>query len=241
LLGWVFMMIAGMSYRLLPMFLVAHGANTRWTGRALALLAPGVLALGGGLAWSITGLAWLGLVLIEAAVVCYLIQARWFFRVRMRKRIDAGLKHAVVALVTLALAALLAPVVLAIGFTHPRLAVIYLMLGLLGAFTLFVIGLFYKIVPFLAWITRYRDKMGRERVPTVAQLYSGTVGHVDLVCYVVAMAGLITGVAFEQTVIVRTAGVVLLAAVVLFLSQMIRAAWGPAPDMAPLPTPGAKS
>jgi hypothetical protein len=240
LLGWVFVMIVGMSYRLLPMFLVAHGANTKWTGRSLALLVPGVLVLGTGRGWSITALAWVGLGLVEGAVVCFLLQARSFFHKRMRKRVDAGLKHAATALITLAVAAALAPVVLAIGFEHPRLAVVYLILGALGAFTLYVMGLFYKIVPFLAWITRYRNKMGRERVPTVAQLYSSRVAHVDLGLYIVAMVGLVAGVASGQAAVVRGAGVALILAVLLFVSQMMRAAWGPAPVPAPLPGPGLK-
>jgi hypothetical protein len=226
LLGWVFVMIVGMSHRLLPMFLVAHGANTRWTGRALMLLAPGVVVLAGGLATGVGALDWMGWALVEGGVACFLIQARSFFRSRVRRRLDAGLRHAALALGFVAAAALLAPAVLARGFAHPRLGTTYVVLGVLGGFALYVVGLFYKIVPFLAWITRYRNKMGRERVPTVAQLYSSRIAHVSLGFYAGGIVALVSGITTAQPIIVRGGAILLLTAVLLFVSQMMHAAWG---------------
>ncbi len=226
LLGWVFVMIVGMSHRLLPMFLVAHGGNTRWTGRSLLFLIPGVLVLATGLLTAARWLSWTGLVLVEASVICFLIQAYSFHRARVRRRLDAGLVHAFVALGVLAVTAMLAPAVMAIGFNTRRLAVLYVALGILGAFALYVAGLFYKIVPFLAWITRFRQKMGRERVPTVADLYSSRVAYTDLVLYGAGLTLLATGIVTAQPVVTRLGGVMLLLAVLLFVSQMIHALWG---------------
>ncbi|HEX5436138.1 MAG TPA: hypothetical protein VFW98_03190 [Gemmatimonadaceae bacterium] len=226
LLGWVFVMIVGMSHRLLPMFLVAHGADTRWTRRSLALLVPGVLMLAAGLASSVGVLDWLGFACVEGGVACFLIQARSFFRSRVRRRLDAGLTHAAAALGVLGVTALLAPVVLALGFGHRRLDTIYIALGVLGALAPYVMGLFYKIVPFLAWITRFRSRMGRGRVPTVAQLYSARVAFVELGLYGSGLAALVTGIAAAQPMMVRAGGALLLAAVLLFAGQMMHAAWG---------------
>ncbi len=104
LIGWVLVMIAGISHRLLPMFLLAHSADTRWTLRALALLAPGVviLALGilAGHSLRPDFVAWAGLLLIESGIFCFLTQAWCFFRARKRPRLDAGLRHAATALVS---------------------------------------------------------------------------------------------------------------------------------------------
>lgn len=241
LLGWVLVMIVGMSHRLLPMFLIAHGADSRWTRRSLLLLVPGVLVLSFGLAFSFPALAWIGFALIEGGVASFLVQAWSFFRARVRRNLDAGLKHAATALVILGLTAMVAPAVLVLGITHPRLDVVYVVLGLLGTFTLYVVGLFYKIVPFLAWIARFRNRMGREKVPTVAQLYASRVAHLDLLLYVVAIAGLVSGVALGHSLLVRGAGMVLLAAVLLFVSQMTWAKWGTPLQAPSIPIPGAKS
>jgi hypothetical protein len=230
LLGWVLMMIIGISHRLLPMFLLAHSASTRWTRRALSFLAPGVVVLGCGLAAVHTiphvSLPWIGLVLVEAGIACFLVQAALFFKARKRPRLDTGLRHAATALVLLGLTAILAPFVLASGVTHRHLDTTYVALGLLGGLTLYVIGQFYKVVPFLAWMARFRDDMGKKPVPVVAQLYSQRVGHVDLALFIAAIAGITLGIATQTTLLVRCGAVLFVVGVALFVSQMIRVAFG---------------
>ncbi|MGH9419520.1 MAG: hypothetical protein ACRD3J_06065, partial [Thermoanaerobaculia bacterium] len=60
IVGWALIMMVGVSHRLLPMFLLAHGADTRWTKRSLASLVVGVLALGTGFATDNAPIAWTG-------------------------------------------------------------------------------------------------------------------------------------------------------------------------------------
>ncbi len=230
LIGWVLVMIAGISHRLLPMFLLAHSADTRWTLRALALLAPGVviLALGilAGHSLRPDFVAWAGLLLIESGIFCFLTQAWCFFRARKRPRLDAGLRHAATALVFLAASAALAPVVLYAGSTYRRLDTAYVMLGLLGGLTLYVIGQFYKIVPFLTWMARFRGNMGKKRVPTVAQLYSPLVAHMDLALFAAAILWLEIGVITGTVLVVRLAACLFVAGAGLFASQIARVTFG---------------
>ncbi len=230
LLGWILVMIIGISHRLLPMFLLAHTADIRWTRRALGLVAVGVVILGCGLASIHTipnvPLPWIGLVLVEAGIACYLTQAVLFFRARKRPRLDAGLRHAAVALVFLTCVAVIAPFVMAGGVQHRRLDTAYVILGLLGGFTLYVIGQFYKVVPFLAWMARFHDDMGKRRVPTVAQLYSSRLGHIDLLLFMLGISGLTVGVMTGSSILVRSAACLFASGVALFVSQMIRVAFG---------------
>lgn len=226
LVGWALVMIVGMSHRLLPMFLLAHGADTRWTKRSLALLAAGVPVLAGGLATGGAAVAWAGLALVEGGIACYLVQARRFHRVRVRRRLDAGLRFVASALLWLVLAALLAPAVLAVGARTPRLATAYVLVGLLGGIVLFVVGMFYKIVPFLAWIARFRDRMGREKVPTVSELYSPRVAHVQLGVQLAAVAALAGGIAAGSAAVVRAGAVLHVIAIALFAQQVLRIARG---------------
>jgi len=230
LLGWVLVMIVGISHRLLPMFLLAHGADTRWTFRALALLASGVvvLALGIMAGHSIKPniVPWMGLLLVESGIFCFLRQAWLFFKVRKRPRLDAGLRHAATALIFLAASAALAPVVLAAGSEYRRLDTAYVMLGLLGGLTLYAIGQFYKIVPFLTWMARFREDMGKKRVPTVAQLYSPLVAHIDLALFGIAILGMEAGVITGITLAVRLAAILFVAGAGLFVSQIARVTFG---------------
>jgi hypothetical protein len=226
IVGWALVMIVGVSHRLLPMFLLAHGADTRWTRRALGALVAGVPLLAGGIAARRALLAWPGAALLACGVVCFAWQARAFHRARIRRRIDVGMKFAAAGIAFLLLAIPMGLTLLALGPLHRRLATAYVLTGLLGGIVLYVVGHFYKIVPVLAWTVRYRGLMGRGPVPVVADMYSARVAHVQLALMafgVVAMSG---GTLAGHTHCVRAGAAAFAAGTILFLSQIARIAFG---------------
>lgn len=226
LVGWALIMIVGVSHRLLPMFLLAHGGDTRWTKRALMLLAGGVLALTAGLAMRASVVTWIGVALLESGVGCFLWQAFSFYRVRVRRKIDVGMRFAGSALAFLAAAALLGPAVLARGLALPRLAVAYVTVAVLGGIVLYVVGFFYKIVPLLAWTVRYRDRMGKGTAPTVAQTFSTRIAHLQLGVMTLGVTLLAAGITAGSVHVVRCGSVLVLLGVILFVSQIARVAIG---------------
>jgi hypothetical protein len=226
LVGWALIMMAGVSHRLLPMFLLAHGADTRWSARAIALLAAGVVALAAGLLGGVAAAAWAGALLLDAGVACFIWQALAFHRVRVKKKLDVGMRFVGVALGFLAASAVLGPAVLAAGPGHPRLASIYVLVGLLGGIVLFVVGFFYKIVPLLAWTVRYRGRMGQGPVPTVATMYSARVAHVQLALMSGGVVLLAAGIAAGSAHVARCGAVLMAAGVIAFASQILRVTLG---------------
>ena len=230
LVGWVLVTIVGMSHKLLPMFLLAHGIDMRWTRRALALLALGVITLATGLATGVAAVTWIGVALIEGGVVAFLVQARIFFRARIRRQLDVGMRFAAVGLCFLAAAASLGPFVLSFGASSPRLATAYVALGLLGGIVLYVAGYFYKIVPFLVWIARFHGRMGKGRVPAVADLYAARVAHIQLFTMSAGVVAVFTGVFAGQGHCTRAGAALFLVGVLLFGVQGARLATAPAED-----------
>ncbi|MGH7624241.1 MAG: hypothetical protein ACREOJ_02865 [Gemmatimonadaceae bacterium] len=226
LLGWVLIMIVGVSHRLLPMFLLAHGANTKWTARALMLLAPGVALLATGLAIGSTWASWTGVVLVEGGVACFLTQAVCFYRKRIRRTIDVGMQFVRVALGFLVVSALLGPLTLASGAAHTHLATAYITVGLLGTLVLYVSGFFYKIVPLLTWTTRFRGRIGKGPVPTVAQLYSARIAQAQLVLMTLGVVGLASGELAGSAHVTRCGAVLFLAGTVIFMGQILHVATG---------------
>jgi hypothetical protein len=185
-----------------------------------------VPVLAAGLLLDARALAWSGAGAIEAGVACFLLQARRFYRARLRRRLDAGLRSAAVALGFLGGAALLAPAVLAAGSSHPRLATAYGVVGVLGAFALYVAALSYKIVPFLAWLRRFRDRMGREQVPAVADLYSADVARWQLGLMSAGVGGLAVAVVLGSAAGARGAAAAFALGAAVHAAQMLRAAVG---------------
>jgi hypothetical protein len=230
LVGWALVMMTGVSHRLLPMFLLSHGANTRWTKRALALLGSGVLALCAGLDAHVPAVTWIAVAMLEGGVACFVWQAYSFYRVRVRRKIDVGMRFAASALGFLLASAVLGAAVLARGVAHPRLAVVYVMVGLLGGIVLYVIGFFYKIVPLLAWTVRYKDRLGKGTAPTVAATYSSHIAHIQLAVMVLGVVTLAAGTAAGSVYVVRGGAVLFLTGVLLFVSQILRVAVGRSPS-----------
>lgn len=226
LVGWALITMVGVSHRLLPMFLLAHGADTRWSRRSVALLAAGVVTLVAGLTAGAPAAAWASVVLLDGGVGCFLWQAFAFYRVRVRKRIDVGMRFVMAALGFLAVSAALGPFVLADHVAHPRLATAYVVVGLLGGIVPFVVGFFYKIVPLLAWTARYGRRMGRGAVPTVADTFSARVAQVQLALTGIGVGLLASGIAAASPHVARCGTVFFLAGVLLFARQLLRVSFG---------------
>jgi hypothetical protein len=226
IVGWALIMIVGVSHRLLPMFLLAHGADTRWTKRALTLLACGIPFLAVGINTPYAAVAWFGALLIELGLASFLYQAQRFYRTRVRKRIDVGMRFAAAALAFLTIAAGLGPIVLWRGPASGGLATTYVLVGLLGGIILFVIGIFYKIVPLLAWTARFSGKGSMPGAPAVADLFSARVAHIQLVTMIVAIGVLSTGVLFAVVAATYLGASLYLIGVLLFVSQIGRLALG---------------
>src|SRR6185437_14641913 len=173
-----------------------------------------------------TWASWTGVVLVEGGVACFLTQALCFYRKRIRRRIDVGMQFVRVALGFLVVSAVLGPLTLAAGAAHTRLATAYITVGLLGGIVLYVIGFFYKIVPLLAWTVRFRGRMGKEAVPTVAQLYSSRLAHLQLGLMAGGVAGLTAGIGAGAGQVTRCGAVLFLGGVLVFLAQLGRISAG---------------
>ena len=171
LIGWVLMVMVGVGHRLLPMFLLSHGADERMGKVAVALLAAGTALLFAVHHVAAPAARWFAAALIVEGLAAFLFQARAFYRTRRRRVLDPGMRLAGAALVLLGAAAALGVLLLATGFTRPRIATAYVLLLVL-AISLFVAAHHYKIVPFLVWYHRFGPLAGRAPVPRVAELYS---------------------------------------------------------------------
>lgn len=169
LVGIVLLVMVGVAHRLLPMFLLSHGAKERAGWVSVGLLFAGALLLALPAPWEWRVLV--GALLSAAGVVAFLIQSLAFFHHRKRKVIDPGMLLAAAGLVGLLVALLLAPWALTRGTSAPQLLVTYFAV-LLGAISLFVAGHYFKIVPFIVWYHRFGPLVGLQKVPKVAELYS---------------------------------------------------------------------
>ncbi len=158
--GWMGLMLMGVSYRLLPMFLLVRGHSERLARANLWLLISALLALVTALALDAPRpLIVAPALALAAGFAVWLIDAARMFRLRLRRRLDLYAWH-----LFLGAGALVLTIVAGLGMAtglltsltgEPRAAAAYAYLALGGWLTLMVMGHSYKIVPMLTWQLRH--------------------------------------------------------------------------------------
>ena len=91
---------------------------------------------------------------------------------------------------------------------------------------MYITGFFYKIVPLLAWTVRFRDRMGKGTAPTIAQMFSARVAHIQLGCMALGVTLLASGIGAGSVHATRCGAVLFLGGVLLFVSQIARVTMG---------------
>lgn len=169
--GFATLIAIGVGGKLLPMFLYARDLPElplRWIG---PLVGGGVLLFSAGtlLGETLRALQLSGGLAMVGGLGLYLRTVPLYFHRGVRKPgpglyLAAGAHAFLLAAVALGLLLLLA------SDPDPRIAAAYGLLGIVGWLTLFVAGVYHRILPFLTWLERFSSKVGAPGVPKVTDL-----------------------------------------------------------------------
>lgn len=173
--GVFILLIVGISYKLVPMFTLSDLQNRRRAAASLGLLN---LGLAGAFVTILLRhpLKLAFALAVVAGLVCYGLELAAILRARKRRALDWGMKYFLSAIGLLAplgaLAAVLSCPHLPLTTLAGQLENLYGFLAFAGVVSFAIIGMLYKILPFLAWYASYSQHIGRCKVPSLADLYS---------------------------------------------------------------------
>jgi hypothetical protein len=224
-LGFFGLLVMGVAYRLLEMFLLAY--NDRWRAGWVALAATNLalVLLVAAFVEGLGGLHVAGMVAGAVGIVAFLLQIRTVVRVRTRRRLDPPFQHTLASLGYLGLA-LVAGVALVIVPSSPamrdRLILAYGLLALPGFVGTIVVGQLHKIWPFLIWFHRFGAYVGLKKVPSASELLPAAPQRALVVLLHGALATLIAGVLLDAPT-VRLAGAIGFAAAAGLLTYNLAA------------------
>lgn len=222
-LGFFVMMIVSVSFKLVPMFTLSEVQNHRRAGWSLALLNAGLAGL---FVTILLSSPWklVFTLVIATGFGLYSCEVIAILRARKRRNRDWGMRYFLTAL------ALLIPVSgLGIVLAWPRLPAteltaqlesVYGFLTFIGVVTLAILGMLYKVVPFLVWYASYSKAIGRSKVPALADLYSPALQAVGYWLFLVGLAFTSVATALGHESCVRTGCALLLASVTVFIVNM---------------------
>ena len=190
MVGVYVMLIVGISYKLIPMFALS---DIQCPARARASIGLLNLGLAGSFVTILLRSPWKLLFagVAIAGLVFYAVEMRAILRARKRRVLDWGLKYFLTAISLLgvisALAAVLSWPGLPLNEFTGQLENLYGYGAVLGVVTLAILGMLYKILPFLVWYGTYSRHIGARRVPSLADLYSPWIQAAQFAVYLVAL------------------------------------------------------
>ena len=187
--GWFMLTIFGVSYQLFPMFALTNRPGAASGHTVLALLAAGLwsafLALLLHLPAAVIGA---GLLAAAAGAVRYAADFRAMMRQRRRPEFDLSMRYGVTALAFLVPAAPL----LLLSHWHRPSAVPGAWLFLFGFVATMILGMLYKIVPFLFWHFLMKHRRTKtQRLPALDQMFSQRAARAGYWCWTAGV--LLTG------------------------------------------------
>lgn len=200
ILGIFVNLIVGVSLKLVPMFALAEWTERPRSWAMLAIPNGGLALLALAIPLGSRPLAIAAGVLVAAGLGVYAMEIATILRARRRASFDPGLITFLGALAMLAPTCALGFLALALGTREPapafRLA--YAFAALFGVVFPAIVGMLYKILPFLVWHRVYGPRVGREPVPTFAQMVSPPLQTATSTLFLVALALLLAGILDAQ-------------------------------------------
>lgn len=223
--GWLTFTAIGVSYRLLPMFLLAPDVE-RWTGRlafgagtvglVIAAVAAPVETVLLGTAWAPVA----ALIVLPVAIVAYGVDVGHFYLRRKRRSMELNSKGALAAFGCMFAAAPFALAAPLLPMAEPHIGTIAYVL-VVGWLTGLGLAQLYKIVPFLTWLECYGPLMGRRATPRVQDLVAEPRDGIAFLLFYGGVAIGTVALLAENTALFRTAAVMTLAATVWLGASLV--------------------
>lgn len=221
LIGWFLLLIMGAASTLVPMFLVSHQMNENNLKRAFYFINIGLILLI--LDWLfLHGTMFLPVyvIIIAIGIIFFLAYIRESYRKRLRKGLDIGMKHTMVAIVSLLIPIILGIIAsLRIDFEIELLWKIQMLYGF-AIFYIFItsiiLGQTYKTIPFIVWLKEYKSLVGKSKTPLPKELYSEKFANFQLIIYLISIVAFIIGIVVSNYHIILIGAIFLLITAVLY-------------------------
>lgn len=209
--GWVGATVAGVGSHLIPMFALSREPRSWPVKLALPVWSalPILAMIGAYVPSPFLRLAWCA---AFVGSTLWIVQVIFYFRARLRRERDPGLFLAAGATGLLGAA-----------WVTSRLAnapISFVGLLVVGWLTLFTLGIYHRVVPFLAWYARFAQRAGRGPVPRVKDLLNERLAFITAIS---ALAGAMiwgAGLAIGQAALVYLGSILIFVGAVVALGQL---------------------
>ena len=221
LVGWFLLLIIGVGSTLIPMFLISHKLNEKKLVASFFLINTGLLGLI--VNWFIflndifTLICW-GLIVIGVlSFVSFIFDS---YKKRLRKKLDVGMKYTMLAIASVLLPIVTSLVLLLVFDIEYellfRVTTFYGFSIIFGFITTMILGQTYKTLPFIVWLEKYKNLVGKTKTPLPREMYSNQIANIQFYFYVGCILSLSIGLVFNNYISIKIGSFSLLIVAVLY-------------------------
>ncbi|MBK6913070.1 MAG: hypothetical protein IPH11_05165 [Ignavibacteriales bacterium] len=222
-IGWVSMVIMGVSFKLIPMFTLSHGFALTNGNRALWMINIGLLGISTIMHYKdTTFLYYIFIALIVLGILFFLLQINIIFKNRIRKKFDIGIRFSSVAYLMFGLTTLLGTFIAFVDYENIiNITLVYGYMIIFGFISILIVGQMYKIVPFLVWYHKYSSKVGIEKVPMLKDMFNEKSAQVGFYLMITAIFGSLYSLSFRSETGLLISFSLMFISSIIFLFNMI--------------------
>ncbi|WP_246032224.1 hypothetical protein [Sulfurimonas crateris] len=200
-IGYIVVIIMGLSVVLLPMFGLSHGFSKKPLEIAIFLVSISVIMVVLSSLSASALLAYGGYILASAGLLIYFYFIYTIHKTRARKEIDIYAKSLLFAYFSLIASLSLALIYFAVGYEPLLLASAWMMF--FGFFAFVITGHIYKIIPFLVWFERFSPLVGKQKVPMLADMLPARSSSAQLLFCALGVVVVATAILLQDGLVLK--------------------------------------
>ncbi|MCH1625850.1 hypothetical protein [Fredinandcohnia quinoae] len=167
--GWFTLLIFGFSYKMVPMFSLAHGFSMKPSKWVYIVYVAGLVVSIISFITEETYLFQIGLSILFIGFSIFSYHIYLIIKARLKKKLDKPFTFSLYA-ISFGLVIHGLAMVLSFFPGHYRFFGLLIYLYIFCWIVCSILGYLYKIIPFLWWTHRYSKEIGKSNVPTLKQL-----------------------------------------------------------------------
>jgi hypothetical protein len=170
----------------------------------------------------VTVIAWAGIAIGIGFFLSFVYET---YSTRLRRQLDVGLKYTMIAIVLLTVPVVIALILLIFGQSTAfivRVITVYGTVMIFGVISMLIFGQTYKTLPFIIWLDRYKNYVGKYKTPLPRQLYSEKLASFQFYAYLVSLSIIIIGIILKQLLVLQVGTSILIIVSLLNFANMLK-------------------
>ncbi|MDF2946289.1 MAG: hypothetical protein K0S51_968 [Bacillales bacterium] len=214
LVGWFTLLIFGFSYKMLPMFSLAHGFSMGLSTWVTTSYIFGLIVVSMSFFYNSDFILLVGSILLLIGFALFAYHMNQVIKKRLKKVLD---KPFIFSIIAIGFGLLIHfGAVIAILFNRKDLFIVLAYLYLITWVVFSIVGYLYKIVPFLWWTHKYSKLMGKEKVPALKDLMNEPLAIPVFSAFTVGALGVGLAIILGSTTIFQVSQAIFIIATTVF-------------------------